>query len=379
MHTDPDGRDGTPEQLAALVIACTQPGTLRTLFQPIVDLQRGRVAGYEALTRIELEPRLGPDRWFAAAHAAGLGPRLEAAAVRNALRARSELPGNCFLTVNVAPEALLSDELQCAFAAAGDLRGVIVELTEQTPVDDYDALLAAFAPLREVGALLAVDDAGAGYASLTHITRLRPQLIKIDRTHVAGIDHDPARVAVVQTLGELGSRLDAWVLAEGVETRAELETVIDLGVPLAQGWFLGRPSPAMAPALPQLQVAHGERARRVAAGALGELLERAVCIAHDAPASLVAQTFASEPAARVLVLVDEHQRPLDLIHRSSGRNGGGVLTVDLATSLPQLVQRLVHRDERVRFDPVVACDEQGAVVGLLTLERLLLALAAEPA
>jgi predicted signal transduction protein with EAL and GGDEF domain len=117
---------------------------------------------------------------------------------------------------------------------AGDLRGVVVEITEQIAVADYDALIAALAPVRVAGALLAIDDAGAGFASLKHVMLLRPDFVKVDRDLVAGIDRDETKAAVVEAFGLVTSRLDAWLIAEGVETTAELDCLLSLRVPLVQ-------------------------------------------------------------------------------------------------------------------------------------------------
>src|SRR3954471_3982469 len=106
---------------------------------------------------------MSPDLWFQAAYELGMGADLEAVALASALRGRAVLPSKCFLTVNLGPEAVLTPEVQAVLTASGDLRGLVIELTEQAPVDDYPALLEALAPLREAGAMLAVDDAGAGF------------------------------------------------------------------------------------------------------------------------------------------------------------------------------------------------------------------------
>ena len=235
----------------AAVRACRGSGVLRMDFQPIIDTARGTVVGYESLARFSGPPHATPDRWFAVARAAGIGAELEARALRTALEARSALPPNCFLSVNVGPDALLAAPVAAVFAGAGDLRGVVVEITEQVAVTCYDALITAIAPVRTAGALLAVDDAGAGFASLKHITVLRPDFVKVDRDLVAGIDADETKAAVVEALGMITSRLDAWLIAEGVETTAELDRLLSLRVPLVQGYGLGRPRPMMGAARPR--------------------------------------------------------------------------------------------------------------------------------
>ena len=227
----------------AAVRACRRPGVLRMDFQPIVDTARGTVVGYEALARFSGPPQATPDRWFAVARTAGFGTELEAQALRVALKAQAALPRNCFLSVNIGPDALTSSAVASVLAVAGDLRGVVIEITEQTAVACYDALVTALAPARAAGASLAVDDAGAGFASLRHLVGLRPSIIKLDITLIRGIDGDGVRQSLAGSLVSFGKSAGAEILAEGVETAGELKTVRTLGIRFAQGFLLGRPEP----------------------------------------------------------------------------------------------------------------------------------------
>ena len=228
--------------LAELMLA---PQRLRLQFQPIVDLTRGEVAGYEALARFDVEPHRAPDAWFAASVGQGGAGRLDALAVARALGARRVLPAGRFLAVNVTPAALLTDPVQRAFAHAGDLRGVVVELAAPAVAAHAAALAAALGPLRAAGARVAVDDAGAVCAGLEEVVALRPDYVKVDRGVVAGVDRDPGKARCIATLVALAARVDARVVAEGVERPAELEAVIALGVTLAQGFALAEPAHGM--------------------------------------------------------------------------------------------------------------------------------------
>jgi EAL domain-containing protein (putative c-di-GMP-specific phosphodiesterase class I) len=365
--------DSTVEALASAArAALTQPGIIDAHFQPIADVSRGTVAGYEALARFAGPPQASPDRWFAAAHEAGFGPELEARAVRNALLAREALPVNTFLTINLSPEAAVSDPVQELLARLDDLRGVIFEITEQQAVEDYAALRQALAPLRERGALLAVDDAGAGFASLQHITQLRPNLVKVDRALVAGIDRDATRAAVVETLGIFASRLDAWLLAEGVETAGELSRLAALAVPLGQGYYLGRPAPVMR------DLAHAARdlvaqlaVARHAGGEVAALAEPAPALRGPVSDADLARLVAERPSRPEVVVVDEFDRPVELIsidepaprRRAPMKTTPGDAAVDV-------VRRALARSECERFDPIAACDDLGRLVGLVTIEGL---------
>ncbi|MGH8888309.1 MAG: EAL domain-containing protein, partial [Acidothermaceae bacterium] len=227
----------------ALPDVLVDPSQPRLVFQPIVDLNKGAVAGYEALARFDGPLQATPDKWFAAAATVGLGPALESRVVRAALAARENLPVNCFLTVNVSPRALTTGPVMDEFLRGGELAGLFVELTEEQAITDPEAMRRDLARLRDRGALIALDDAGSGYSGLQRLLALRPELMKLDRSLIDGIDKDEAKRACVEMLIVLASRLDSWLLAEGIEQPAELRELINLGVPLAQGYLLGKPGP----------------------------------------------------------------------------------------------------------------------------------------
>jgi len=227
---------------ARLDAACRGVG-VRTVYQPIVDVLRGRLAGYEALTRFGRSAD-SPMPWFGAARRHGRVAELEATALRTALRGRALLPPGCFLTVNVSPDLLWHPAIRAVWRDERDLSGVVVELTEQVPIHCYQALEPDLDALRGAGALLAVDDTGAGYAGLRHVLELRPAIVKLDASLVSGIDRDRDKRYVLEMAGIVADRIDAQLLAEGVERAAELRTLAALGIPLVQGHFLASPAPA---------------------------------------------------------------------------------------------------------------------------------------
>lgn len=211
------------------------------VFQPIVDIDRGRVVGFEALARFDVEPSRGPDAWFAEAAAVELGVDLELAAVELALRALRELPDDVYVGVNVSPATVLSGRL-CAVLAHIPPGRVVLELTEHDAIEDYDELVVELGRLNRRGVRTAVDDAGAGYATFRHILRLRPDVIKLDMALTRDVDTDATRRALASALIAFGRETGSAIVAEGVETAAELRTLRALGVTTAQGYHLGRPS-----------------------------------------------------------------------------------------------------------------------------------------
>ena len=226
----------------AAVRAVLCDDALQMVFQPVFDVADGSVRGLEALARFSGDPVRSPDRWFADAFAVGMGHDLELRAVERALSAVPALPPDAFLAVNISPETLLRPELlDLATSELGPR--LVLELTEHVPVEDYAPVLRALTALRRHGVRLAVDDTGAGYASLRHILVLDPDLIKLDISLVRGIQHDPARRALAAALVSLAGDTRTDLIAEGVETAAELSTLVGLGVRWAQGYHLGRPAP----------------------------------------------------------------------------------------------------------------------------------------
>lgn len=211
------------------------------VFQPVVDLATGTVHGYEALTRFASGRR--PDLVFAEAHEAGLGIELETACARAAVRAAATLPAGPWLAINFSPVSVIGGAV--AQVAADTERPLVVEVTEHVEVQSYAAVRAA---VRTVpGVRISVDDAGAGYASLRHILELQPDFVKLDIGLVRHIDSDPARQALAAGLRHYAEQTGTVLIAEGVETAGERDTLELLDIPLAQGYLYGRPEPAPGP------------------------------------------------------------------------------------------------------------------------------------
>lgn len=210
------------------------------VFQPLVDSLSNRIVGYEALTRFS--DGTAPDVRFAEAHAVGAGERLELAAIRAALGHAEQLPPETWLNINASP-ALVLDGGELQRLTTSSTRDLVVEVTEHSEITDYPAFRRA---IQQLGpqVRLAVDDAGAGFASLRHIIELRPSFVKLDRQVIAGIDHDEARQAMVAGLRHFAQNTGCWLIAEGVETQAELDTLRELEVRYVQGYLLAEPMAA---------------------------------------------------------------------------------------------------------------------------------------
>jgi EAL domain-containing protein (putative c-di-GMP-specific phosphodiesterase class I)/CheY-like chemotaxis protein len=217
-------------------------GAIRMVYQPIVDLAGGHTVGMEALARFDCEPQRSPAAWFAEAAEVGLAIELDLAAVAASLSALDWLPDDVFLSVNVSPATAISGRLQECLHGVPSSR-IVLELTEHTRIDDYDALRTALDELRQQGARVAVDDAGAGYAGLQQILRLRPDIVKLDLEFTRTIDADPVRRALATSLVTFGRDTGELIIAEGIETPEEFETLERLGVCWGQGFYLAPPGP----------------------------------------------------------------------------------------------------------------------------------------
>lgn len=218
-------------------------GGPEVVYQPIVCLDEQRTVAFEALARFPVHAGPAtPDRWFIDADQVHLRTELEVAAVRAALTALQWLEAPIRIAVNVCATTLHQPAL-AAELGRYDLRRIIIEITEQDRVTNYARLRQVCNEFRSRGAAIAIDDTGSGYAGLHHLIETRPDIIKVDLALIHGIDSDHGRAAMVTALLTFADAIGATVLAEGIETAAELTTLRRLGVPLGQGHHLGRPNP----------------------------------------------------------------------------------------------------------------------------------------
>ena len=244
---------GTRADIVAGVRDVIDRDRIRIVFQPIYRLDDGTIPGVECLARFPDCETRPPSEWFAEAASVGLGIELEMAVFKQVLAALPYLPEALYVAVNFSPTTILSSAFAPVFADLPPGR-FILEVTENQEIGDYVAFARALEPFRR-RARIAIDDVGAGYSGMRHILDLSPEIIKLDMSLVRDIDRDPARRALALALVAFASEIDSLIVAEGVETPAELATLRELGVPRAQGYHLGRPMPLMA----LLQFLQGDR------------------------------------------------------------------------------------------------------------------------
>ena len=234
---------GSERQLALVL---SWPDLLQAAFQPILSLGTGSVVGYEGLSRFGITPRRAPNEWFSEAGRIGLGAEMQAHAITRILDAATAagLPGETFLTLNVSPRFLSHALVEAALGAADPTR-LVIELTEEEAVRDYPALRRAMAPYLRRGARFAVDDAGAGFASMRHVIELQPAFVKLDAYLIRGMRSRQTLRAFLRALNGFTMEIGATMVAEGVETAGDVRMLRETGFPLlAQGYGIARPGPA---------------------------------------------------------------------------------------------------------------------------------------
>lgn len=367
-------------------------GRISMVVQPIADLRTGDIRAYEALARIDSgDGPSGPLPWLDAAERVGLRDELEVAMLRVALDLYRRRPVGSRLNINLGPEALGRHDVRELIAAAGDLHGLTLEITENAIVEDYARLREQLAPLLDRGLRVAVDDVGAGQSNLQHVTALGPRYLKLDRALVQGLDADPAKAALVEAMARFAEQIGSYLVAEGVETAAECDVLVRLGVPYAQGYFLGRPAdpwpaaaglpapvPAQAPApAPDRTGVEGHPDLAV----VGEAETAADVHALFADGRELAAAAIVDAEGTVLGLVTRH-RMLALIGSRYGFPLFGdkpilrladraFVAVRPGTPRDEVVARAMARPAESRYDPILLVDGRFRLVGQLTIREIL--------
>jgi EAL domain-containing protein (putative c-di-GMP-specific phosphodiesterase class I) len=366
----PDETGGSDAPVSHLI---DRRGRCRLAYEPVADLARGVICGYEALARFP--EAMSPERWRDEARERKLEPDLDAFVVDSVLAARESLPDDCFLSFNIHPQTLLRDPVQRVLERAGRLDRLVVELCPRVPLVHEAQLETAVRRLRDAGATIAVDDVGSGTGTLRQIAAVRPEFVKLDAALVSGLHRDDAKLVIVDTIGHLASQLDAWVVAQGVTQVEELDALIGLGAPLAQGPLIGVRTKTLTRIGFALSAYVRDRgAAATEPGALVALLERPQALERDSTQQERARVFAQEPALLHVPLVDARRRPIAMLEREATVRGeephAEVLVVAPSSRVPEVARRAMLRPPATRFHPVVCCDAQGRYVGIVRVERL---------
>jgi PAS domain S-box-containing protein len=214
---------------------------IKPVYQPLLDLETEEVIAYEALSRFPGNGARGPDTWFAEAWDVGLGIPMELLAVRTAAAALRHLPDDVMLCINASPPTIFSEDFLQEIG--DDAHRVKVELTEHLHVEDYERFTSRLVPLREAGVEIAIDDFGAGYASLRHILKVKPDWIKLDISLTERVAENPVAHALATSLISFADDVGVRVVAEGIEAEDELDALREIGFRYGQGFYFGIPAP----------------------------------------------------------------------------------------------------------------------------------------
>ena len=362
------------------VLERLERGPVELRFNAIADLKRGVPAGYEAVFCLGDggDPH-SPHAWSQQVHVQAAGA-VEAKLLTRTLAAREQLPDNTFLAVDVSAQALLGEEVSAVLRDAGRLERLVLVVADDTHRVPTHEIRPAIDAVREAGGMIGVDETGSGYASLRQVLAVRPDFVRIGADFIVEVDRDQAKGAVVETLGALASRIDAWVIACGIPGRPELAALRRMGLPLGQGPMFGTPAREMG-ALPEL-VAEAIRATDPPVEAeetVASLIEARPALAWGATLDEIADAFLDDPRHDVIVLVDERSRPLALAERAALLRGEAferpIMRITPSSPMKAVARRAAARPPLERFHPLVACDRRGVYLGLVRVEQLLDALA----
>ena len=226
----------------AIESACSNLDAISPVYLPVVELAKRQVRGYELLARFSTGPAAPPGMWFESAAKLGLTAPLERRIMRAGFATADALPEGAFVSINVTAEALLSSQIQQLFGQRDNYGNIVLEVSEADTQEP--GLAEALKQFRAGGGRLAVDDIGSGFSNLRDVFTLKPDILKVDRAIIRGVDRDRVKSAIVEGLGRMSARLEIPLLAEGIEKREELAELERLGVPLGQGYRFGEPSPS---------------------------------------------------------------------------------------------------------------------------------------
>lgn len=361
-------------------------GGITTLFQPIVSLSERRILGYEALTRGPSNtPLHSPINLLAAARHAGRINELEMTCRENACRRYSQLKLQGKLFLNASPEMLLDAThkagrtLELLQRYRIPAARVVIELTEQTPTDDFDLLDAALHHYRDMGFSIALDDLGAGYSSLRMWSELRPDYVKIDRYFIDGIHRDGVKREFVESIMKIARASRAQVIAEGIELGEELRTLSDMGIDLVQGYLLGRPTDEPGTDMEIVLPGPDNNGESLAEDSpdLSALVIKQSAVPASQPIADVLELFRLQANLNSVAVLDTTDRPIGIVHRGllsdallkpfatdllarkpiSRLMSDDFLAVELSQSLQQVSRLLTSRArQRIEEDFVITLD-----------------------
>ncbi|MCD5407035.1 MAG: EAL and GGDEF domain-containing protein [Desulfotomaculum sp.] len=374
----------------------------RIVYQPLVNLSNGEIIGYEALTRGPAGSVLeSPGMLFPLAEKAGLLYPLEKVTREKALTEMHRLNQGEMLFLNINP-TILNDPSFSSGRTKEILQKtqrmpqhVVFEITERTAITNFSAFRKALEHYRRQGFKVAIDDVGAGYSSLQSVAELKPDFIKIDRSLIANIHLDSTKQALLETFVVFSRKINSALIAEGIETREELKSVIRLGVNTAQGFYIARPANPLPDLNTDFKMSLKEKTTRKQDALnmlplVGEIVQATLYVnTGDATGDVVAK-FQQNKNLHNVVVLDSNEQPVGLITRDKlfyklGKQYGFDLycrrAIDLSMDKQPLIiesnididtaaQLAMQRNVDQIYDPFIVI-ENNRSLGLVSIRQLL--------
>lgn len=393
------GNNGLADELQTII----EHRAITVVFQPVVSLTGAEVIGYEALSRgPQGSPLERPDALFAVAAKHDLTWELEYLCRTQALEIAKDVIAAKKLFLNVDPKIIKDSRfhkghtremLQRLCADAGN---IIFEITEKTAIIDYQGFRHILDNYISQGYKIAIDDTGAGYSGLKTLAQIRPHFIKVDMDLVRDIDKDSLKQAMMKALYDFSVSTNSQIIAEGIETLGELETLIAIGIPYGQGYFLQRPQPGFGDISPELRktikaIHRRKAARRRTHRALpiGEIAQQTAAVTAELRVGEALGRFTDSPYIHGVAVVDNGQTvgllmKNKLLAGLAGSHGealytnwpvrrlmaGGPLVVDFATPLDIVAQSALARREDDIYDHIIV-EKEGQYYGLVTVKAIM--------
>jgi EAL domain-containing protein (putative c-di-GMP-specific phosphodiesterase class I) len=229
-------------EMRKAIFSVLDKNKINIYYQPIFNLISNKITGYESLSRFSTTPYKTPDIWFKEASQVNLGEELEMLAIENAIKGIDEFNNDTYIAINISPEFVLNGAIARVLEGI-NLERIVLEITEHAPINNYSDFRKALEPLRKLGMRLAIDDVGSGYSSFQHVLELEADIIKLDITLTQNIHSSKRKYLLAKALCAFSKAINCRIIAEGVETIEELDTLRELEVDAVQGYFIGRPMP----------------------------------------------------------------------------------------------------------------------------------------
>lgn len=354
---------GDTDQVAGSSSSTSPAQVLAVGFVPVLNVARGSAAGYQAVALNDTGT-------------AAPVPERTVAIVDAALAAFPALPTNTFMSIPVPLHLLGERSIRARLRAHGDLAGIVLDITDFTPSID-GVVEATLAKLRGAGALISVGGRETAQPELGSIVRLRPSIVRLGKAWIEGLDQSAVKRSAIEVTGRLTAQLDAWILAEEVSSAAELRALSELGVPLAQGPFIGSAQPAWSSVRPDAHAVLPRAERLLGAGTLRELVQQTYTSSSRTAAQAV---LPGASGYESVMVIDDHHRPVELLSRDTAGawQATEIMTVNVDTPVPDAVTRAMARPTERRFTPLVCTDAAGRFVGMLKIEHLIARLTGDP-